>query len=91
VARCSQVFGERAGYVGEPTGLGQRRHLRGEKANGRIHVGLRGAIMSLASASFICSSMQRFLIGLTLTLLLIVSIGIGIAVARWPEWRHFVF
>jgi hypothetical protein len=35
--------------------------------------------------------MQRFLIGLTLTLLLIVSIGIGIAVARWPEWRHFVF
>jgi hypothetical protein len=47
--------------------------------------------MSPASASFICSSMQRFLIGLTLTLLLIVSIGIGIAVARWPEWRHFVF
>jgi hypothetical protein len=35
--------------------------------------------------------MQRFLIGLTLTLLLIISIGIGIAVARWPEWRHFVF
>jgi hypothetical protein len=35
--------------------------------------------------------MQRFLIGLTLTLLLVVSIGIGIAVARWPEWRHFVF
>jgi hypothetical protein len=35
--------------------------------------------------------MQRFVIGLTLTLLLIVSIGIGIAVARWPEWRHFVF
>jgi hypothetical protein len=35
--------------------------------------------------------MQRFLIGLTLALLLIVSIGIGIAVARWPEWRHFVF
>jgi len=35
--------------------------------------------------------MQRFLIGLTLTLLLIVSIGIGIAVARWPQWRHFVF
>jgi hypothetical protein len=36
-------------------------------------------------------SMQRFLIGLTLALLLIISIGIGIAVARWPEWRHFVF
>jgi hypothetical protein len=35
--------------------------------------------------------MQRFLIGLTLTLLLIVSISIGIAVARWPQWRHFVF
>ncbi len=35
--------------------------------------------------------MQRFLIGLTLVLLLVVSIGIGIAVARWPEWRHFVF
>jgi hypothetical protein len=35
--------------------------------------------------------MQRFLIGLTLALLLIVSIGFGIAVARWPEWRHFVF
>jgi hypothetical protein len=35
--------------------------------------------------------MQRLLIGLTLTLLLVVSIGIGIAVARWPEWRHFVF
>jgi hypothetical protein len=35
--------------------------------------------------------MQRFLIGLTLTVLLIVSIGVGIAVARWPEWRHFVF
>ncbi|HEX5461817.1 MAG TPA: hypothetical protein VFX20_17775 [Steroidobacteraceae bacterium] len=47
--------------------------------------------MSPAPASFISSSMQRFLIGLTLTLLLIVSIGIGIAVARWPEWRHFVF
>lgn len=44
-----------------------------------------------ATASLICPSMQRFLIGLTLTLLLIVSIGIGIAVARWPEWRHFVF
>jgi hypothetical protein len=35
--------------------------------------------------------MQRFLIGLTLVLLLIVSIGIGVAVARWPEWRHFLF
>jgi len=35
--------------------------------------------------------MQRFLIGLTLTLLLIISLGIGVAVARWPEWRHFVF
>jgi hypothetical protein len=35
--------------------------------------------------------MQRFLIGLTLILLLIVSIGIGVAVARWPEWRHFLF
>jgi hypothetical protein len=35
--------------------------------------------------------MQRFLIGLTLVLLLIISIGIGVAVARWPEWRHFVF
>jgi hypothetical protein len=35
--------------------------------------------------------MQRFLIGLTLVLLLVVSIGIGIAVARWPEWRHFVY
>ncbi len=44
-----------------------------------------------ASPSLTCPSMQRFLIGLTLTLLLIVSIGIGIAVARWPEWRHFVF
>lgn len=47
--------------------------------------------MAAAPASSIFSSMQRFLIGLTLTLLLIVSIGIGIAVARWPEWRHFVF
>ncbi|HEY6482732.1 MAG TPA: hypothetical protein VIY54_04325 [Steroidobacteraceae bacterium] len=36
-------------------------------------------------------AMQRFLIGLTLALLLIISIGVGIAVARWPEWRHFVF
>jgi hypothetical protein len=35
--------------------------------------------------------MQRFLIGLTLALLLIISVGIGIAVARWPEWRHFIF
>jgi len=43
-----------------------------------------------ATASLTCP-MQRFLIGLTLALLLIVSIGIGIAVARWPEWRHFVF
>jgi hypothetical protein len=47
--------------------------------------------MSPAPASFIRPSMQRFLIGLTLTLLLIISIGIGIAVARWPEWRHFLF
>jgi hypothetical protein len=47
--------------------------------------------MALAPASLVFSFMQRFLIGLTLTLLLIVSIGIGIAVARWPEWRHFVF
>ncbi|HEV2229590.1 MAG TPA: hypothetical protein VGR86_11590 [Steroidobacteraceae bacterium] len=44
-----------------------------------------------APASFTCPAMQRFLIGLTLTLLLIISIGIGVAVARWPEWRHFVF
>jgi hypothetical protein len=47
--------------------------------------------MAPVPASLSFSSMQRFLIGLTLTLLLIVSIGIGIAVARWPEWRHFVF
>jgi hypothetical protein len=47
--------------------------------------------MAPADPSLISSSMQRFLIGLTLTLLLIVSIGIGVAVARWPEWRHFVF
>ena len=47
--------------------------------------------MAAAPARSVFSSMQRFLIGLTLTLLLIVSIGIGIAVARWPEWRHFVF
>jgi hypothetical protein len=47
--------------------------------------------MACASASLSFSSMQRFLIGLTVTLLLIVSIAIGIAVARWPEWRHFAF
>jgi hypothetical protein len=47
--------------------------------------------MAAAAASSVFSSMQRFLIGLTLTVLLIVSIGVGIAVARWPEWRHFVF
>ena len=47
--------------------------------------------MAAVPGSSISSSMQRFLIGLTLTLLLIVSIGIGIAVARWPEWRHLVF
>ncbi|MHB8815544.1 MAG: hypothetical protein ACYDAE_20080 [Steroidobacteraceae bacterium] len=47
--------------------------------------------MLSAPAKFSLPSMQRFLIGLTLTLLLIVSIGIGIAVARWPEWRHFIF
>ena len=47
--------------------------------------------MAVAPASSTISSMQRFLIGLTLTVLLIVSIGIGIAVARWPEWRHLVF
>ncbi len=47
--------------------------------------------MAHAPPSLVPAPMQRFLIGLTLTLLLIVSIGIGIAVARWPEWRHFVF
>ena len=47
--------------------------------------------MAPALASLTLPSMQRFLIGLTLALLLIISIGIGIAVARWPEWRHFVF
>ena len=47
--------------------------------------------MTPAPARLAFPPMQRFLIGLTLTLLLIVSIGIGIAVARWPEWRHFVF
>jgi hypothetical protein len=47
--------------------------------------------MALAPTRLALSSMQRFLIGLTLTLLLIVSIAIGIAVARLPEWRHFVF
>ncbi len=47
--------------------------------------------MASAPASLSFSSMQRFLIGLTLILLLIVSIGIGIAIARLPEWRHFVF
>ena len=47
--------------------------------------------MAPVSSSLTSPSMQRFLIGLTLTLLLIISIGIGIAVARWPEWRHFVF
>jgi hypothetical protein len=44
-----------------------------------------------APANLTLPPMQRFLIGLTLVLLLVVSIGIGIAVARWPEWRHFVF
>ena len=47
--------------------------------------------MAPALSSLTFPSMQRFLIALTLTLLLIISIGIGIAVARWPEWRHFVF
>jgi hypothetical protein len=47
--------------------------------------------MVSAPAKLTLPSMQRLLIGLTLTLLLIVSIGIGIAVARWPEWRHFIF
>lgn len=47
--------------------------------------------MAPAPATPALAPMQRFFIGLTLTLLLIVSIGIGIAVARWPEWRHFVF
>ena len=47
--------------------------------------------MASAPASLSFPSMQRFLIGLTLTLLLIVSICIGVAVARWPDWRHFVF
>jgi hypothetical protein len=47
--------------------------------------------MAPAPARLALLPMQRFLIGLTLVLLLIVSIGIGIAVARWPEWRHFVF
>jgi len=47
--------------------------------------------MEPASESPSLAPMQRFVIGLTLTLLLIVSIAIGIAVARWPEWRHFVF
>ena len=47
--------------------------------------------MAPAPAKLTFSSMQRFLIGLTLILLLIVSIGIGLAVARLPEWRHFVF
>jgi hypothetical protein len=47
--------------------------------------------MMSAPAKLTLPSMQRFLIGLTLTLLLIVSIGMGIAVARWPEWRHFIF
>ena len=48
-------------------------------------------MMAPADPRLSCPSMQRFLIGLTLTLLLIISIAIGIAVARWPEWRHFVF
>jgi hypothetical protein len=47
--------------------------------------------MAPAPVSQTFPAMQRFLIGLTLALLLIISIGIGIAVARWPEWRHFVF
>ena len=47
--------------------------------------------MAPAPGSHTFPSMQRFLIGLTLTLLLIISIAIGIAVARWPEWRHFVY
>src|SRR6185312_2303294 len=55
VTGCNQVFRERAGYVGEPTGLGQWRHLRGEQANARIHARLPRAIMSPAPASFISS------------------------------------
>ncbi len=47
--------------------------------------------MASAPVSLSSSSMQRFLIGLTLTLLLIASIAIGIAVARWPQWRPCVF
>jgi hypothetical protein len=47
--------------------------------------------MAKLPASLTFPAMQRFLIGLTLALLLIISIAIGIAVARWPEWRHFIF
>jgi hypothetical protein len=48
-------------------------------------------MMAPSPVSLAFPAMQRLFIGLTLALLLIISIGIGIAVARWPEWRHFVF
>jgi len=82
VAVGVQHFAQGRNHVGQPAGLGQRRHFRGQQGDGEGVGHLRRSWCSYDAA------MRGFLLGLTLTLLLLVSVGVGIVVARWPLYPH---